>query len=205
MLVILSSYTILPSVDRRTWCLQLSWKVWATALVALPSKCVPGKLCNHNINRNMSPHISGPWDGSSCESGKMNFKPKIILFRIYGFRNGSISSLYNYMFACCSFSAWSVTQIISGFLSKQFRMRELCGWGNGVGTHLLTSESKTGIPSITSKTVWQVTCSEPQWFGFVETLLFWDWCYSTWWLGLTLDSRVKQMFLGKSMSWKAWG
>ena len=41
----------------------------------------------------------------------------------------------------------------------------------GTYLHLLTSESKTGIPSITSKTVWQVTCSELQWFGFVETLL----------------------------------
>lgn len=171
MLVILSSYTVLPSVDRRTWRLQLSWKVWATALVALSSKCVPGNLCNHNINRNMSSCLSGPWDGSSCEPGKMNFKTKIILFRIYGFWNRSISSLYNYLFVCCSFSAWSVTQIISGVLSRQFRTRQLCGWGNSMGTHLLTHESKTGISSVTSKTVWQVTCTELQWFGFVETLL----------------------------------
>lgn len=108
---------------------------------------------------------------SSCEPGKMELKAKIILFRICGFWKWSISSLHNYMFACCSFSAWSAAQIISGFLSRQFRTRELCGWGNGVGTCWLPSESKTGIPSITSKTVWQVTCSALPWFGFVETFL----------------------------------
>lgn len=36
-----------------------------------------------------------------------------------------------------------------------------------MGTQLLLSESKTGIPSITSNTVCQLTCSELQWFGLL--------------------------------------
>lgn len=161
----------MPNYSMILLCLQLSWKVWAAALVALSVEYVLGNICNHNINCNVSSCLSRPWDGSSCESGKVDFKTKILLFQIHGFWNWSISSLYNYTLVCCSFSTWSVTQIISVFLSKQFRMRELCGWGNGVGTHLLTSESKTRIPSLTSKTVWQVTCLELQWFWFVQTLL----------------------------------
>lgn len=37
-----------------------------------------------------------------------------------------------------------------------------------MGTDLLTSESKAGIPSVTSNTVWQLTCSELQWFGLLK-------------------------------------
>lgn len=37
-----------------------------------------------------------------------------------------------------------------------------------MGTQLLLSESKTGIPSITSNTVCQLLCSELQWFGLLK-------------------------------------
>lgn len=37
-----------------------------------------------------------------------------------------------------------------------------------MGTDLLTSDSKAGIPSITSNTVWQLMCSELQWFGLLK-------------------------------------